>query len=56
MTSFFHILYVKCLVTPNMVTDRVIFFNFVFRTFNENCSHKDGLLNSLYQEFEGKFR
>jgi len=35
-----------------MVTDRVLFFNFVFKTSNENFSHKDGLSNSLYQEFE----
>jgi len=46
-----HTLYVECLVIPNVVTDRVLCFNFVFRTSNENCSHKDGLPNSLYQEF-----
>jgi len=47
----FHILYVECVVTPNMVMDRVLFFNFVFKISNENCSHKDGFPGSLYQEF-----
>jgi len=53
MASFsFHILYVKCLATLKVVTDRILFFSFVFKTSNENCSHKDGFSNSLYQEFE----
>jgi len=35
-----------------MVTDRILFFNIVFKISNENCSHKDGFSNSLYQDFE----